>query len=80
MVWAGSDRKLLVASVPFTKDPRVEADARLISAAPELLASLIWAQDVLLFKGVIEDARDGSPGSLASKMRAAIAKAMGESS
>lgn len=36
--WKG--HRVLVANVPFTKETRVEADARLIAAAPELLGKL----------------------------------------
>lgn len=34
-----------VATVPFSKDPRVSADARLIAAAPDLLAALEMVRD-----------------------------------
>lgn len=47
MVWGPKHKgsHVLVANVPFSKDPRVEADARLIAAAPTLYAVVKYAVD-----------------------------------
>ena len=74
--WEG--RKTFVASVPFNKTPRTEADARLIAAAPELLEALEeLMSDVLDIRGV--DVEEYKPEGF-KRARAAIAKATGEQS
>ncbi|MDC7800258.1 hypothetical protein PQS91_10405 [Stenotrophomonas geniculata] len=84
MIWASDldHRPVLVANVPFTRDPRVEADARLIAAAPELLDALIEAVECGMVP--ISSAKEGGASAFsaqvrcADRIRAAIAKATGE--
>lgn len=83
--YSDSDRIYFTVFSPYERREVVgeygiekSADAKLISAAPDLLEALIWADHVLRVNNVIEVASDASPGSLASKMKSAIAKATGE--
>ncbi|HEL2957133.1 TPA: hypothetical protein UL931_000330 [Stenotrophomonas maltophilia] len=54
------------------------ANARLIAAAPELLAALIKADQMFRDIGFVAEADRARPGSLGAEIRAAIAKATGE--
>ena len=57
---------------PSSHRPNVEANARLIAAAPDLLAA---AEDLLLWANISDESRDAP---LRDKVRTAIAKARGE--
>lgn len=68
----------MATNVDAGRDARIEADARLIAAAPELLAALKDAVDDLL---MLSQSRwsefEGTEDDLIGKARAAIAKAEG---
>ena len=72
-----SDAKVLVASLRRSAmspaiDEAARANARLIAAAPDLLATLVDAHDIIDAIGQPETAE------VAARMRAVIAKAKGE--
>jgi hypothetical protein len=72
-----SDAKVLVASLRRSAmspaiDEAARANARLIAAAPDLLATLVEAHDIIDAIGQPETAE------VAARMRAVIAKAKGE--
>lgn len=72
-----------VAIVPFSKDPRVSADARLIAAAPELLEACEMAVQTFIVScrpagnPDVDDAAEIR--GMVATLRAAIAKATGAS-
>ena len=75
----GTDgREVAEACGDYTEEaewPRMEANARLIAAAPELLAALKRAESHF---GMLPSGMD-EPGSVMAEIRAAIAKAEGRS-
>jgi hypothetical protein len=76
-IWSATDRatghRELIATIPYAEGDHINADARLIAAAPDLLAALqmvagIWSHD---------QTANIDPESPLAKVRAAIAKATG---
>lgn len=85
-VWAGSeDEPTIISDMSTLGDKTAEANARLIAAAPELLAVLIEAESAMTSHNLSRkheghecpwDFAEGFGGCL-DKVRAAIAKATG---
>lgn len=67
----------LICQLAQSTHVEIEANARLIAAAPELLEALIKADQLFRDIGFIAEADRVRPGSLGSEIRAAIAKATG---
>lgn len=74
-IWTEIDRETghreLVALIPDAEGEHINGDARLIAAAPELLAALRWALDQ------IEDDLDFDHQAALEAAKAAISKATG---
>ena len=72
-IWSATDRatghRELVATIPYAEGDHINADARLIAAAPDLLAALQSVADYWAGGDV--------PADIDAAMRSAIAKATG---
>lgn len=76
-IWTAADatgHRELVATIPDADGDYINADARLIAAAPELLAALRAAEE---WAEHIEDDESRVPVDVRLAMRAAIARATG---
>jgi hypothetical protein len=67
----------LICQLGQSADPEFEANARLIAAAPQLLAALVKAERMFYEIGFVAAADKSRPESIWSEINAVIAKANG---